>query len=143
MKITTLQGTYRVNQSGQKDGQPLSGADFKQLLEAQLQSVASATPATNVTPAAALQVPPALRLESLTLAETTMNSLASFGEALGDLSLPGESLLPFVESLEEETSSLLSLKEQLPTDDPLARLLDRVASVSYVETAKFRRGDYQ
>ncbi len=108
-----------------------------------MQSVASATPATNVTPAAALQVPPALRLESLTLAETTMNSLASFGEALGDLSLPGESLLPFVESLEEETSSLLSLKEQLPTDDPLARLLDRVASVSYVETAKFRRGDYQ
>lgn len=143
MKITTLQGTYRVNQSGQKDGQPLSGVDFKQLLEAQLQSVASAVPATNVASAAALQVPPALRLESLALAETTMTSLASFGEALGDLSLSGESLLPFVESLEEETSSLLSLKEQLPADDPLARLLDRVASVSYVETAKFRRGDYQ
>ncbi len=48
-----------------------------------------------------------------------------------------------VEALEEDTGSILGLKEKLPAEDPLAKLLDRVATVSYVEAAKYRRGDYQ
>jgi hypothetical protein len=88
-------------------------------------------------------VPAALRIESLSVAEATINSLESLGTALNNLRLPAEDLAPLVEALEEETGSILDLKGKLPAEDPLARLLDRVASISYVETAKFRRGDYQ
>ncbi|MFH1216352.1 MAG: hypothetical protein V1706_07615 [Pseudomonadota bacterium] len=143
MKINNLQGTQNIGKAEQKNAKPISGADFSQLLETQLQAVSASSGMATVASTEALQVSPALRIESLSLAEATINSLDSFGTALKTLSLSSESLLPFVESLEEETSSLLTLKEQLPEGDPLATLLDRVASVSYVEAAKFRRGDYQ
>ncbi len=143
MKINNLQGTQNSGKVEQKSAKPISGADFKQLLDAQVQSVSASSAVASAARTGAVPVSPALRLESLSLAEATINSLESFGSAINDLSLSGESLTPFVESLEEETSSLLSLKEQLPQGDPLANLLDRVASVSYVEAAKFRRGDYQ
>ena len=44
--------------------------------------------------------------------------------------------------MEEETSALLDLQEELPQDDPLAKLLNRIATVTYLESAKYRRGDY-
>ncbi len=141
MKINNIQGSQTVI-SEQKTSQPVSGADFKNLLEAQLQSVSSSPSVLSVSPAAVSQAPAALRVEGLSVAEATMTRLESFGTALNDLSLSGESLEPFVEALEEETSAILQLKQQLPEEDPLNKLLDRVASVSYVEAAKYRRGDY-
>ncbi|MBI5558248.1 MAG: hypothetical protein HY885_11485 [Deltaproteobacteria bacterium] len=144
MKITNLQGPHHIGHTDQKNSQPISGAEFKNLLEAQLQSVSSMSAAAATSQASsASHVPAALRIESLSVAETTMNSLESFGSALNDLRLPAEDLEPFVEALEEETGSILELKEKLPAGDPLAVLLDRVATVSYVEAAKYRRGDYQ
>lgn len=143
MKIQNLQGTQYTGKPERPKNQSGASVDFQQLLETQLASAApsSTTQAANTVDAP--QVAPLLRVESLSLAEETIGNLDSFGQALENLSLTEESLLPFVESLEEETASLLSLKEQLPPDDPLAKLIDRVASVSYVQTAKFRRGDYQ
>lgn len=143
MKIDTIQGLQNSNKTAQKTEKPVSGADFKNLLEAQLQSVSSTAPSAPLGSAEAVQVAPAVRVESLAVMETTINSLESFGAALNNLSLPGETLEPFVQALEEETSSLLELKKQLPADDPLTKLLDRVAAVSYNEAAKYRRGDYQ
>ena len=35
MKITNLQGTQNIGQSEQKRSKPLSGSDFKDLLEAE------------------------------------------------------------------------------------------------------------
>lgn len=83
-----------------------------------------------------------LRLEGLTLTEKTIDTLESFGAALADSRLTAEDIEPFVSSLEEETAALAELKEELPQDDPLAKLLDRVATITYLETAKYRRGDY-
>lgn len=44
--------------------------------------------------------------------------------------------------MEEGAVGLMSVKDQLPADDLLGQLLDRVATVSYLEAAKYRRGDY-
>ncbi|RJX31431.1 MAG: hypothetical protein C4531_07600 [Desulfurivibrio sp.] len=144
MKITNLQGLQNIGQAEQKRSKPLSGADFKDLLDAELLSGVSSAAAGSATQiSSAGQVPIGLRIESLSVAETTINSLESFGSALNDLRLPAEDLEPLVEALEEEAGSILDLKEKLPAGDPLAKLLDRVATVSYVEAAKYRRGDYQ
>jgi hypothetical protein len=144
MKITNKLGTPTIGQTEQKNSKPLSGADFKNLLESQLQSISGSAGAVAATRlAAASSVPASLRIESLSVAEATINSLESFSDALNNLQLPAEDLAPLVEALEEETGSILDLKGKLPAEDPLARLLDRVASLSYVEAAKYRRGDYQ
>ncbi len=143
MKIHDLQGTQPTVGSEKKASNPVSGAQFKSMLEAQLQAVSSpgaVSPASPVT--ATSQVPVALRVESLSVVEATINNLETFGTALQNLEVDSQSLEPFVETLEEETSSMLRLKEQLPADDPLSQLLDQVASVSYNEAAKYRRGDY-
>ncbi|MBU0965716.1 MAG: hypothetical protein KKA54_04970 [Proteobacteria bacterium] len=144
MKITNLQGIQNSGQSDQKRSKPISGADFKDLLEAELLSVSSSADSGSATQiSSAGQVSPGLRIESLSVAEATINTLESFGSALNNLRLPAEDLEPLVEALEEDTGSILGLKEKLPAEDPLAKLLDRVATVSYVEAAKYRRGDYQ
>ena len=144
MKITNLQGIQNIGQPDQKRSKPISGADFKDLLESELLSVSSSAAAGSATQiSSASQDTPGLRIESLSVAEATINSLESFGSALNNLRLPAEDLEPLVEALEEETGSILDLKEKLPAEDPLAILLDRVATVSYVEAAKYRRGDYQ
>ena len=56
--------------------------------------------------------------------------------------LPADKLEPVIASLEENTAALVSYKNQIDAQDPLANLLDRVATTTYVETVKFRRGDY-
>ena len=72
-----------------------------------------------------------------------MDTLESFGSALNNLEFSAKDIEPFVDALENETQSILELKKQLPEQDPLSLLLERVATVSYIETAKYRRGDYQ
>ncbi|MBI4791583.1 MAG: hypothetical protein HY789_02335 [Deltaproteobacteria bacterium] len=144
MKITNNLGTPAIGPSDPKNSKPLSGNEFKNFLESQIQSVSTTAKTGAAAKVAALSiVPAALRIEGLSVAEATINSLESLGTALSNLQLPAEDLAPLVEALEEETGSILDLKGKLPAEDPLARLLDRVATISYVETAKFRRGDYQ
>lgn len=82
------------------------------------------------------------RTAGITLTENTIDVLAAYGDALSDLQLSKDDIRPLIEALEEGTTSLLDIKEQLDTDDPLAELLDRVAAIAYLESEKFRRGDY-
>ena len=117
--------------------------NFKDLLNNQVQPADASHPlaSTNaVTPTAAISA--TLRLEGLQLSEKTIDSLESFSAALEDTTIAAEDLEPFVDALEEETSALLDLQQDLPQDDPLAKLLNRIATVAYIESSKFRRGDY-
>lgn len=88
------------------------------------------------------QIPTELRLAGLSMSENTIDLLESFSQALGDLHLTANDLLPLVEALEGDTTTLLDIKDQLPKHDPLAQLIDRVATISAIEAEKFRRGDY-
>ncbi len=120
-----------------------SNTDFQQLLAREVAASATAQPvAATAAASAAGRVPAPLRLQGLELTETTINTLDSFSAALGNTALKAEELEPYVTALEEDVAALLEAKNQMPGNDPLAKLLDRVATVSYLETAKFRRGDY-
>ncbi|MEW6429492.1 MAG: hypothetical protein AB1568_15815 [Thermodesulfobacteriota bacterium] len=118
-------------------------ADFRTLLQAEMAGTAAVTGAG---PVAAVQpvsgVAPAVRLEGLALTENVLGLLDEYAAALANPALAGDDLEPFVASLEENTGGLLAVKGQLPADDPLAGVLERVAAVSFLESAKFRRGDY-
>ncbi len=86
---------------------------------------------------------PAIRLQGLSLSESSIDLLDSLRMGLANLALKSDDLAPLVDSLEMDSTTLLDIKEQLPKDDPLARLIDRVTAVAYVEVEKFRRGDYR
>lgn len=93
-------------------------------------------------PATEGRIPAELRLAGLSVSENTIDLLESFSQALGDLHLTAGDLLPLIEAIEGDTTTLLDIKEQLPPHDPLAQLIDRVATISAIEAEKFRRGDY-
>lgn len=127
--------------------QPASGraVDFQNLLASRLAAMQESAPTTASRPTAALSaiIPPALRLAGLDLTETTLDTLDAYGKALGNTAIDGAGLEPFIAAMEDETAGLLDLKQQLPIDDPLAKMLEQVATVTFLESAKFRRGDYQ
>lgn len=100
------------------------------------------TSSTKATAEVDSQIPVELRVAGLSISENTIDLLESFSKALGNLRLSTEDLRPLIEALEGDTTSLLDIKEQLPPNDPLAQLIDRVTTISVVEAEKFRRGDY-
>lgn len=121
----------------------VAGPDFQHLLRGELRKINTGGPASkNLSIPSGPSVPASVRLESLTISERAMDTLQSFARALENNSLPLNALEPFVSSLEEETLALLSVRSQFPENDPLAQILDRVATITYLEAAKFRRGDY-
>ena len=142
MKINEILGQKVTDKRPATPGKP-TGTDFQKLLDDRLRTVSENKKIAGMAPAGtATSVPADLRLESLALTETAISTLDSYRAALGNTGIAAEALEPFVGALEEETVGLLEIKDQLPEDDALARLLDRVATVSYLEAAKFRRGDF-
>ncbi|MBC8318766.1 MAG: hypothetical protein H8E41_12745 [Desulfobulbaceae bacterium] len=142
MKINDLQNAQIAGNSKNITSKVSGGADFQQILEARQNALAEPAKVGSVDQKGSGAMSVELRLESLQLSEKTMSTLESFGSALKNLDFAGEDLEPYVAALEDETRSLQELKKQLPVQDPLTKLLDRVATVSYIEAAKYRRGDY-
>jgi len=87
-------------------------------------------------------IPAKLRMKGVSLSEETIELLESYGDALGNLDLQAEDLQPLIEALENDRMALMDIKAQLPEEDPLALLIDHVATITYLEAEKFRRGDY-
>lgn len=142
MKINDLQNTHILGDSQKTTKKVSGGADFQKILDAKQNASTESATVNSISQNGSFSVPVELRLESLQISEKTMSTLESFGAALNNLDFAGEDLEPYVEALEDETRSILELKKQLPVQDPLTQLLERVATVSYVEAAKYRRGDY-
>ena len=142
MKITAITpGQQDVSTIG-KGSASATGASFQEILAQELAAAKStATPALAAASDAA-PIPAALKLDGLTLTEDTINTLEKFSTALGNPAFSAQDLEPFAAALEDETAALVSLKNQLPANNPLSSLLERVATASYVEAAKLRRGDY-
>lgn len=144
MKIKRSQGSGQTPATGKaKNTEQSNALDFRHLLQAQMEGVmdvGSTTPLSEVQERE--QGSPELRMQGVQMTETTIDSLDSFARALENVTLNAEDLEPFVSALEEENQGLLDIKEQLPADDPLAKLIEQVVAASYLETAKYRRGDY-
>ncbi|MGV1100957.1 hypothetical protein ACUUL3_16295 [Thiovibrio sp. JS02] len=120
-----------------------TAASFQEILASQLRAGGKTEAGESVSPLSSVTaVSPSLRLDSLLTTENTISTLEQFSAALANPAFTESDLEPFASELENDTAALVDLKNQLPNDDPLAALLDRVATVSYVEAAKFRRGDY-
>ncbi len=130
--------------SGHKtDRTKSSSTDFKNLFESQLNSVSASIKAAPGDQVQSVSSPdPLIRLEGLALTEKTINILDSFGAALNNPALSNDDLKPFISTMEENTSAIADLRQQLKPEDPLAVLLDNVAAVTSLETAKYNRGDY-
>lgn len=134
---------------GQPDASPVnknsaapSGPSFQDILKQELAAAKSSSNSETPTVSATTPIPAALRLDGLALAEDTINTLENFSAALGNSSFSAQDLEPFAAALENDTAALVSLKNQLPENNPLSALLERVATASYVEATKLRRGDY-
>jgi hypothetical protein len=141
MKITKSSQTSKGSTS--KKSSASSTVDFRQLLQGQMspvQDVASTNPVTEVQERE--QGDPQLRMQGVKLTESTIDSMESFATALADQALSTNDLEAFVTRLEEDSQVLVDIKAQLPESDPLAELIERVSAACYLETAKFRRGDY-
>ena len=138
----------RINQSipagGSRSGQAANGGgDFQQVLESHMHTaVAVDAPSALAGVSAPPPIDPALKVSALELCDRAINQLESYQQVLGNLSIKAADLEPHVSALEERVIGLLELKEQLPAGDPLAQVLDRVSTSCYLETVKFRRGDY-
>lgn len=145
MKIKRSQGPGNTTAAGKaaKSGQT-SALDFRHLLQAQMEGmpeVRAAAPTAQVEERQ--QGNPALRLQGVRMTETTIDSLEAFATALDNAGLSSQDLEPFITALEEVSQGLLDIKEQLPANDPLTALIEQVAAAAYLETAKYRRGDYE
>jgi len=144
MKISKSKGAAPASSTG-KAGKTTSPAaiDFRHLLQAQVEGVAPVSQTAPSTEVSDRQpVPAQLRLEGVQLAEASIDSLDAFAQALADASLSADDLESFISALEEESQGLVNIKAQLPNDDPLAQLIEQVATSCYLETEKYRRGDY-
>jgi hypothetical protein len=144
MIINPLTGQRIADKRSVDKSKSTPSTAFFDLFADQLQPAveAQSTVATQEARATEIQVPAELRLTGLSVSENTIDLLASFSEALDNLRLTSEDLLPLIEALEGGTTTLLDIKDQLPAHDPLAQLIDRVATISVIEAEKFRRGDY-
>lgn len=143
MKITNITTGGQAIPGNTANTEKTGGPSFQSLLEKELQATGRIRPADAAGPASATAASPtSLRLDSLLLTENTITTLEHFSSALANPSFRGNDLEPFASALEEESAALVDLKNRLPDGDPLTALLERVATVSYLEAAKFRRGDY-
>ena len=142
MKITAITpGQQDVSTIG-KGSASATGASFQEILAQELAAAKSPATTPIAAASAAAPIPAALKLDGLTLTEDTLNTLEKFSSALGNPAFSAQDLEPFAAALEDDTAALVSLKNQLPENNPLSALLERVATASYVEAAKLRRGDY-
>ncbi|MBU0482108.1 MAG: hypothetical protein KKG47_13510 [Proteobacteria bacterium] len=144
MKINELQHGQLIRGRSGKSGDTGSTIDFRSLLESKLHAPVSADPVSGVVPISPMpeEGMASLRLDGLAVTESAIEHLEQYSAALSDTTLSPRDLEPFVSSLEEETLALLEIRSHFSEDDTLAILLDRVATVTYLETVKFRRGDY-
>ena len=142
MKITAITPGQQDASTIDKNSTATTGPSFQDILAQEL--AAAKSPATKdiATTSATAPTPAALKLDGLTLTEDTLNTLEKFSAALGNPAFSAQDLEPFAAALEDETAALVSLKNQLPENNPLSSLLERVATASYVEATKLRRGDY-
>lgn len=144
MKIKRSQGTGKTPSAGKaKESGQSSTLDFRHLLQSHMQGVLDVNDTAPITEVQEReQGSPELRLQGVQLTEASIVSLESFAKALEDINLDSKDLEPFIAALEEENQGLLDIRAQLPDDDPLAKLIEQVAAATYLETAKYRRGDY-
>jgi len=142
MKIQSIVGQQPASKVLSKTGSADVSGAFRKLLDDRLQEISEAKKVAAADRVGAVDTPSSLRLQGLELTDSALQTLADYETALANPSIESRDLEPFVSALEEETSGLLSLRDQFPSDDPLAGLLDRVAAVTFLESAKYRRGDY-
>lgn len=142
MKITAITPGQQDVASIGKGGTSVTGASFQDILAQELAAAQSPAAKTIAAASATAPIPAALRLDGISLTEETINTLEKFSAALGNPAFSAQDLEPFADALENDTAALVHFKNQLPGNHPLSALLERVATASYVESAKLRRGDY-
>lgn len=144
MKIDKISGIEQNITAPGKPAGAASGLSFADLLNRELSAASASTEVAGLSGVSrASEVSAGLKVESLGLIENTIATLEKFSASLADSAFSPQDLAPYAAALADESAALMDLKKQLPADNPLAAILERVATVSYVEAAKLERGDYR
>ena len=126
-----------------KPGSPPAGeTSFAQVLQEAAAGKEKAAPALDAT--AALSLPPAPQTwdKALQTLNRALLYLENFQESLAQTDLNLKNLAPLVEKLEEYPRQLDNLAQSLPPNSPLRPLLEEAASLSWMASFKFNRGDF-
>ena len=144
MKINEIKISQPAGNHTEKSANSSGSIDFRSLLENKLHATQEIDPVSGVNPVSPMREEgmATLRMDGLAVTESAIEHLEQYTAALADTDLAERDLEPFVSALEEETLALLEIRSHFSEDDSLAMLLDRVATVTYLETVKYRRGDY-
>lgn len=144
MKISDILQQQKMPGGNRASGPAGAGTNFAAILQSHLRGPEAALSpvASAPTPTIGAAIPAQLRLDSLSLSQTAISTLDSFSAALGNTTLKADELEPYISALENDVAAMLDLKQELPEQDPLAKVLEEIATVSFLETAKYRRGDY-
>jgi len=142
MKIQGVKGQRIEDKRSVKKSKSGEKSAFFSLLEGQLSPAEATAPIQQAEIPENSSLPAQLRLDGVFISENTIDLLESFEKCLGNTDISLTDITPIIDALESGTTSLLDIKEQLDSDDPLAQLIDLIATISIIETEKFRRGDY-
>lgn len=76
------------------------------------------------------------------LAEAVLSRLEILQTSLGRADISLKKMMPLIQKLEQDCLHLQDIAQDLPEGSPLRQLLKETASLAWVETFKFHRGDY-
>ena len=83
-----------------------------------------------------------IRSQGIQGAESALDLLDQYQEALGDSGVALKKVDRLVQHLSQGVDDLNALSEKLPTSDPLQKIMKEIGIVSTVEIEKFKRGEY-
>lgn len=76
------------------------------------------------------------------LADAVLSRLEILQTSLGRSDISLKKMMPLIQRLEQDCLRLQDMAQDLPEGSPLRQLLKETATLAWVETFKFHRGDY-
>jgi hypothetical protein len=85
---------------------------------------------------------PTPRSQGVQATERTLDLLEQYQKALSDPGVSLKEVYPLVQALRQEVQGMNRWTDQLPSSDPLRKVMGAIEILSNVEIEKFNRGDY-
>ena len=155
-------GAFSISRLTQEKKKETAQAEFQKALQEAKTETSSVNPASSTLPATKNEeifLDPAFNLKQISFsppskeatptqsqgiqaAESTLNLLEKYQQALGSPNQTLKDIDPLVKALVEKVNANQEIAQKLSPSDPLHKILREIEIVSAVESQKFNRGDY-